>query len=410
MDKTDAVIPFPPPPGPSPQGAGAFQGREKSHLSLSPTGREAPAGKAWSWFRPFRAGLFPLLLSPASFLPFSCTTPPPVPPPLRGMSFTFQEAKGLGLEKGITRRDPSDIILVDGVYYVYYTKVIQSSLPRSSRRLRTTGYVGTIWCASSTDEGRTWKESGPVLGKGPAGAFDSFAVFTPNILEYEGRFYLYYTGVAPTRAGGKTFENNSRTDRTAIGVAVADSPRGPFRRISTEPVLSPSPPSKEPGHPSPFDSYRVDDASLLLRDFDGDGDLEVWLYYKGRNIDYGSKGPGKTMMGLAVADRPEGKFRRANGGRPILPGSHEVLVWPHGRGVAAYASLTRTVEYAPDGVDFTSRPLHAPALPRPLAPGGFRPDLTHPTTFGAGLRWGLSMKEGPYPFLVRFKVHYRPRP
>ncbi len=357
-------------------------------------------------FRPPR--LLSFLLAGLSAPVFSCVHPAPGPPPLRGISFSFGEAKGLGLERGITRRDPSDIIQVEGVYYVYYTKVIQAALPSRLRRLRTSGYVGTVWCASSTDQGRTWKELGEVLGKGPAGAFDSFAVFTPNILKYGNKFYLYYTGVRPTRPGGKTFENNSATDRTHIGVAVSNSPRGPFRRISREPVLSPSPPSKEPGVPSPFDSYRVDDAALLLRDYDGDGDMEVWLYYKGRNIDDGRRGPGRTQMGLAVSDRPEGPFRKVRGGRPILPGSHEVLIWPYREGVAAYASMTRTIEYAPDGIDFTSRPFHARALPRPMAPGAFRPDLTRPTRFGRGIRWGISMKPGPYPYLVRFQVNYGP--
>ena len=54
-------------------------------------------------------------------------------------------------------------------------------------------------------------------------------------------------------------------------------------------------------------------------------------------------------MGLAIADTPESKHVRANGERPILTGSHEVMIWPHREGVAAYASLTQSFEYAPDG-------------------------------------------------------------
>lgn len=42
-----------------------------------------------------------------------------------------------------------------------------------------------------------------------------------------------------------------------LGVAVSDSPHGPFKRISPEPVLMIS------EDYSDFDSYRVDDASLL---------------------------------------------------------------------------------------------------------------------------------------------------
>ena len=28
------------------------------------------------------------------------------------------------------------------------------------------------------------------------------------------------------------------------------------------------------------------------------------------------------------------------------------MVWPHGRGIAALASKSKTFEYAPDGLDF----------------------------------------------------------
>ena len=142
------------------------------------------------------------------------------------------------------------------------------------------GYWGTIWYATSEDEGLTWKEEGMALGLGPEGAFDNHSVFTPNILAFEGKYYLYYTGVQPTPGNpDKEFEGNSTTDFTAIGVAVADSPDGPFKRVSNTPVIAHS------EIPEDFDSYRVDDASLLVRDG------KIWLYYKGRSIIYGKEGP-----------------------------------------------------------------------------------------------------------------------
>jgi hypothetical protein len=319
--------------------------------------------------------------------------------------FRFHPAKGLGKVEGITRRDPSDVIGVGDTYFVWYTHVDQTRLPAHLKRLRASGYVGTIWYAVSKDEGHSWVERGEALGTGPAGAFDSFAVFTPNIVKFDGRYWLYYTGVKPTP--GKTiFENNSTNDFTAIGIAVADSPNGPFRRVSDEPILSPSPRSVDPAKSSPFDSYRVDDAALLVRDYDGDGDMDIWLYYKGRNIDYGRSGPGKTRMGLTVADRPQGPYARVNSGRPILSDSHEVMIWPHRAGVAAYASASRTLEFAPDGVDFTTNPIHVQTLPRPIAPGCFRADLTKPVPFGRGITWGICMKEpsGPSPYLLRYEI------
>ena len=235
-----------------------------------------------------------------------------------GQSFAFQTVTGIGKEAGFTRRDPSDVIKVGDTYFVYYTHVDHGKLTPERQRLRASGYVGVIWYATSKDEGLNWTEQGLALGTGPEGAFDSYAVFTPNIVKFNGQYWLYYTGVKATP--GKTlFENNSVNDVTALGVAVADSPHGPFKRLSPEPILRVTPRSVDPVRPSPFDSFRIDDAALLVRDHDGDGDLDLWLYYKGRNIDHGRSGPGKTEMGLAIADTPAGPYTRVNQDKSILP-------------------------------------------------------------------------------------------
>lgn len=63
--------------------------------------------------------------------------------------------------------------------------------------------------------------------------WDSQAVFAPNILYTNGKYYLFYTGVKPTPANGE-FENNNITDITAIGVAASDSPTGPYKRVSED--------------------------------------------------------------------------------------------------------------------------------------------------------------------------------
>ena len=175
-----------------------------------------------------------------------------------GKTFQFEAVKGIGFEEGVTRRDNSDIIRVDGKYYIYYTKVYG----------RSPGYWGTVWAAVSEDEGHSWTEIGEVLGKGAKGTWDSQAVFTPNILVENDTYYLYYTGVQPTPGNpeGK-FENNSVNDFTAIGVAKADNPAGPFVRYENNPVLTVN------KNRSAFDSYRVDDAVLLKRN------NQFWLYY-----------------------------------------------------------------------------------------------------------------------------------
>ena len=297
------------------------------------------------------------------------------------LEFKYDNVTGIGHEAGITRLDASDIIKVGDTYYVYYTK-IYGLVP---------GYWGTLWYASSTDEGFSWEEQGEILGLGKKGAFDSQATFTPNILSANGKYYLYYTGVKPT-PGNKAgeFENNSTTDITAIGVAISDSPDGPFTRVSEDPIL------KVSVEPEKFDSYRVDDAVLMYRNG------LYWLYYKGRSR---ISGPGRTEMGVAFSQQAEGPFEKYH--KTLLSNSHAVTLWQEGHGIACLASLSKTFEYSADGIDFHSNRLHVKVENSPKAPGVFRQDLTDQKVRGEGIKWGLSLvKNGNEAYLVRYSVNY----
>ena len=327
----------------------------------------------------------------------ACSSQKPAPGPpaeLAAPEFRFTEAQGLGLEEGIVRRDPSDVIKAGDTYYVWYTWVDRS---RSPEHLGASGYPGRIWYATSSDEGKTWTEQGQALGLGEPGAFDSHGVFTPGILAAGGRYYLFYTGVQPTpgRDDG-VFENNSTSDFTAIGVAISDSPDGPWTRAEANPVLTVS---EEPGL---FDSYRVDDACLIVRDGD------CWLYFKGRSLAGGREGPRHTKMGVAIAEAPQGPYVKYEG-NPVLDSGHEVLVWPHREGVAALVSGTgpqgRTMQYAPDGIHFSKAGEFGDDYPRAAA--AYRPGAFDDTGYGAGIRWGISMRHGPNPHLVRYETDMR---
>lgn len=302
------------------------------------------------------------------------------------IGFTYQDVTGIGFEEGLTRRDPSDVIKVGDTYYVYYTKVYG----------RSPGYWGTVWYATSTDEGYSWEEQGEALGVGKENAFDSQATFTPNILYADGSDYLYYTGVKPTPGNEDgEFENNSITDITAIGVAKSDLPDGPFVRVQEEPIL------KVSVEPEKFDSYRVDDSALLYRNG------LYWLYYKGRSLVHSNQGPLYTKMGVAFSKDPAGPFEKL--GEPILDQSHEVLIWQQSSGVGALASFSESLEYAPGGVDFLTDQLSVKVDNKPLAPGLYRPDLTHPDTTEDGIRWGISLIfNGPSSYLTRFEITDRP--
>ena len=272
-------------------------------------------------------------------------------------NIAYSPAIGLGLESGISRRDPSDVIKVGSKYYVWYTRILAEDQGYPS------GYAGTIWYATSRD-GRHWTEQGKAITKGGKGGWDEHGVFTPNILVSGDRYYLFYTGVpAP-------FSNLIETATpTAIGVSVAASPDGPWTKFPGNPVLKPE-------KQGSWDDFRVDDVCLIKRND------RYCLYYKG--VNHERKWQGLTSMGLAVASSPTGPYARCKYNPLILPG-HEVLVWPCSKGVAALVAGGNGTWYSPDGIHFTRSFLLAAT---PAAPGAYREP-----SIGAGVAWGICHHE-----------------
>ena len=166
------------------------------------------------------------------------------------VTVTHSELEGIGAEDGVMRRDPSDVIKVGDLFYVWYSKGMIAP-----------GYDATVWYATSKD-GRKWTEKGMALDKGKPGTWEGASVFTPNILVAEGQYWLFYTGTS--RKFQKGFNPDSK-----IGIAVADSPDGPWSRLDSNPAL------KNSDRRDDFDSHLVDDACLLKRDG------KYWFYYKG---------------------------------------------------------------------------------------------------------------------------------
>ena len=114
-------------------------------------------------------------------------------------SFEYYPIKGLGYEEGISRRDPSSIIKYGDKFYVFYTRSPKTPPPvgydNATEKLpATTWDMCNIYFATSID-GVQWEEQGVVVSRGPQGEFDDRSVFTPDVMEYNGNFYLYYQAV-----------------------------------------------------------------------------------------------------------------------------------------------------------------------------------------------------------------------
>ena len=153
-------------------------------------------------------------------------------------SFSYHGLKGLGYEEGISRRDPSTIIKVEDTYYVYYTRSPKTAPPVGYKKATKSLPANTwdmcdIYYATSKD-GKTWEEQGITAARGPEGEFDDRSVFTPDIMVYKGKYYLYYQAVK--------FPYTERS-KNVIGMSWSNSPEGPWHR-HPEPVLVPGKPGK----------------------------------------------------------------------------------------------------------------------------------------------------------------------
>ncbi|MBE0695976.1 MAG: family 43 glycosylhydrolase [Anaerolineaceae bacterium] len=254
-------------------------------------------------------------------------------------------------EKGVIRRDPSAVLNIGGIYYVWYTR----------GEGETTGFgsgdpskkvfpwdLTEVWYATSKD-GWEWKEQGRAVGRGPAGSFDDRAVFTPEILEHGGKYYLVYQVVQ--------FPYVNRA-KEHVGMAIADSPNGPWVKLPQR-ILSPAENGIWLGEEDDrfkviekgdFDSHKTHDPCLMF--YQG----KFFLYYKGERMGEEMTFGGREInWGVAIADHPSGPYIKSPY-NPVTNSGHEVCVWHYQGGIAALLTTDgpekNTIQWAPDGINF----------------------------------------------------------
>lgn len=254
-------------------------------------------------------------------------------------------------EEGVVRRDPSSMIKVDGLYYCWYTRST-GAVDGFAGDIETTKVFPwdrcDIWYATSKDK-ITWKEQGPAVLRGEKGAYDDRSVFTVEIMEWEGKYYLCYQTVKSPY--------NVRV-KNQVGLAWADSPKGPWTK-SAEPILSPADNGIWEGEEQnrfkvkkkgDFDSHKVHDPCILP--FNG----KFYLYYKGEQMGEEMTWGGRQIrQGVAIADKPEGPYEKSPY-NPISNSGHEICVWNYNNGIAMLVTTDgpekNTIQWAEDGINF----------------------------------------------------------
>jgi len=308
-------------------------------------------------------------------------------------SFKKQDLKGdFQYEEGIIRRDPSAVLLVGDTYYVGTGDPSKKVFPWD---------LTEVWYATSKD-GWEWKEEGLAVGRGPQGAYDDRAVFTPEVLAHNGKYYLVYQVVkAP-------YVNRVKNN---VGMAVADSPDGPWKKLEA-PILRPADNGEWLGDEDnrfkvikqgDFDSHKVHDPTLMFYK------NKFYLYYKGERmgerITFGGR---EIKWGVAIADKPEGPYVKSQY-NPITNSGHELCVWPYRGGIAAMLTTDgperNTIQFAEDGINFE---IKSHIQGGPHAVGLVRSLDTDKSPLEA-MRWGLCHEyKGDWQYIRRFES-YMPR-
>lgn len=176
----------------------------------------------------------------------------------------------------------------------------------------------------------------------PRGArfWDGLCTHNPTITRFGGKYYLYYMG---NTGDGKQVKglNWSHRNNQRIGVAVADSPAGPWIRMD-QPLISPT----EGFH----DALCMANPSVTQRP-DG-GYLMVYKAVgKKKALPFG----GPVVHLVAMADNPTGPFRKLPDPVFISPGSsfaaEDPFIW---RGPDRYWAIVKDFKGAFSGTGKTS--------------------------------------------------------
>ncbi len=291
-------------------------------------------------------------------------------------NFKYSKVTGIGRDEEVSRRDPSKVIEVDGTYYVYYTRrktVVEPvgiDVDNESFEIPTFDWdLADIYCASSKD-GFNWTEEGPAVERAPRGEYGARTLSTPDILIWEGKYYLYYqTYTEPFR--------KETLDYCDVSVAWADTPLGPWHK-GTEPII-------RQGKPGDWDSMSVNDPYPIV--YKG----KVWLYYKAENLRIGGDDVNMVRaQGVAIADHPLGPYEK-HPMNPLTNSGHETFLFPYKEGIAAVLTFDgiekNTIQYAKDGLNFEVMSyVHCP----PMAAGVHSPDAYTNSGNANGVTWGLN--------------------
>lgn len=177
----------------------------------------------------------------------------------------------------------------DGKYYLYY-----------SRWPKATGFGGWVthseiaYAVADTPLG-PYRHAGVALAPRGPDYWDGMVTHNPQVLRVGRKFYLFYMG---NRGDGKSYWVHRNQQR--VGLASADSPAGPWKRLD-RPIVDVNPDK------TAFDALCTNNPAAAIRP-----DGSVLLLYKAVS-DNGSERGGPVRFGAAIAQSIEGPYVKQAG-------------------------------------------------------------------------------------------------
>lgn len=197
----------------------------------------------------------------------------------------------------------SEVCGTNGDYHLFYSR-----WPRKLGHLAWVTHSEVAHAVSRTPFG-PWVFHDVALPARGARYWDGSCTHNPTVLYLDGKYYLYYMG---NYGDGvvKTPLNWLHRNHQRIGVAVADSPAGPWQRLD-HPVLDTEPDTNAP------DALLVTNPSVTERPGGG-----VLMIYKAVGMKRPLPFGGPVVHLAAVANDPLGPFAKHSGTIFNVPGSN----------------------------------------------------------------------------------------
>lgn len=137
---------------------------------------------------------------------------------LAGERKQYANPQGVAADPSVLRKPTGEVVEYDGRYWLYFTAEGQN----------VRGYV-----ARSTADFVTWRDEGLVFDAAGTWARDAF--WAPEGYEIDGKYYLFFSAQNAPYPW-------TQAEKFNIGVAVADTPKGPFKLLKDEPIFDPGSP------------------------------------------------------------------------------------------------------------------------------------------------------------------------